>query len=153
MMKDRAMWPLEIKYKRSEKNLYIRFDTGEEYTLTAELLRLESPSAEMKGHGGDEAQAAQIRKNDMHKNRDKKDVGIGAIEPVGNYAVRLIFDDGHATGIYSWEYLYQLAQDYHPHKTDGGNINAATPTSTPTSAPAPAHSCGCGRGSSGSCQS
>lgn len=145
------MWPLEIKYKKSEKNLYLRFDTGEEFALTAELLRLESPSAEMKGHGGPEARNADTQKNrhkNTHKNMDKKDVGISAIEPVGNYAVRLIFDDGHATGIYSWEYLYQLGKDYRPAQTNDGAM-AGSDAAAP---PAAAHSCGCGRGSSGSCR-
>ena len=97
----------------------------------------------MKGHSGPEARNA-----DRHKNTHKKDVGISAIEPVGNYAVRLIFDDGHATGIYSWEYLYQLGKDYRLAQTNDGAM-VGSDDAVP---PAAAHSCGCGRGSSGSCR-
>lgn len=142
------MWPTEIKYKKSEKNLYLRFDTGEAFALTAELLRLESPSAEMKGHGEQYGGEQGEQSVQTHKNMHKKNVGISAIEPVGNYAVRLIFDDGHATGIYSWEYLYQLGKDYRLAQTNDGAM-VGSDDAVP---PAAAHSCGCGRGSSGSCR-
>lgn len=90
--------PVEIRLKRAEKLLHLRFDTGEAFDLPAEYLRVESPSAEVQGHGPDERVIVPGR---MH-------VGIIGIEPVGNYAVRLTFDDLHDTGIYSWDYLYEL---------------------------------------------
>ncbi|HOO51367.1 MAG TPA: DUF971 domain-containing protein [Alphaproteobacteria bacterium] len=99
-----AKWPTDIVYKKSEKVLYVTFDSGEKYGLTAELLRVESPSAEVQGHHPSEKVFVT----------GKKDVTITDIQPVGNYAVRLIFDDGHNTGLYSWAYLYELAQKFKP---------------------------------------
>jgi len=93
-------WPLEIRLKRAEKRIEIDFDTGETLSLPAELLRVESPSAEVQGHNPAQKQTLA----------GKRDVGITAVEPVGNYAVRILFDDGHSTGIYSWRYLYELGQ-------------------------------------------
>ncbi len=113
-------WPTDITYKSSEKVLYVTFDNGERYGLTAELLRVESPSAEVQGHHPSEK---------VHVT-GKGNVAISAIDPVGHYAVRLVFDDGHNTGLYSWSYLYKLA---HSYKKDE---------------PAP-HVCGCGK--SGGC--
>lgn len=91
-------WPTELRLKQAEKQLEIAFDDGNVFRLPAEYLRVESPSAEVKGHGPGQQQLVYGRAT----------VGIAKIEPVGNYAVRLIFDDGHDTGIYSWNYLYQL---------------------------------------------
>ncbi|MDY0030246.1 MAG: DUF971 domain-containing protein [Pseudobdellovibrionaceae bacterium] len=102
-----SRWPTDITYKKSEKVLYITFDSGEKYGLTAELLRVESPSAEVQGHHPSEK---------VHV-IGKKDVAITDIQPVGNYAVRLVFDDGHNTGLYSWSYLYDLAQKFKPAQT------------------------------------
>ena len=80
----------------------INFEDGLEGDLTAEYLRCFSPSAEVKGHGpGQEV-----------LQKDKENVGINSIEPVGNYAVKFIFDDGHNTGLYSWEYLHNLTKNY-----------------------------------------
>lgn len=76
----------------------VTFETGECFDLPAEFLRVESPSAEVRGHGGDEKQIVP----------GKSQVKIQGVEPVGNYAVRLIFDDGHETGLYSWSYLMML---------------------------------------------
>lgn len=92
--------PTEITLHQQSRILEIRFDDGERFELPCEILRVYSPSAEVKGHGPDQG-VLPI---------GKEGVNITAIEPVGNYAVKLIFDDGHATGIYSWGYLYDLGK-------------------------------------------
>lgn len=94
-------WPLEIRVRRAEKRLEIDFDDGSTFSYPAELLRVESPSAEVQGHVP--SQKVTVA--------GKRDVGIVQLEPVGNYAVRIVFDDGHSTGIYSWSYLYRLGRD------------------------------------------
>ncbi|HEX7966686.1 MAG TPA: DUF971 domain-containing protein [Stellaceae bacterium] len=93
--------PTEIRLKRAEKVLEIAFDNDKRFRLPAEYLRVESPSAEVQGHGPGQKQLIHGRAQ----------VGIIAVEPVGNYAVRLTFDDLHDTGIYSWSYLYQLGEE------------------------------------------
>jgi len=92
----------EIKLRRAEGLLALSFDDGFAPTLSAEYLRVYSPSAEAKGHGGAPRQYPP----------GKKDVTIEQIEPVGRYAVRLVFSDGHDTGIYTWAYLYELARAF-----------------------------------------
>jgi DUF971 family protein len=94
-------WPIELRYQSAAKTLEIAFDDGRSFSLPAEYLRVESPSAEVQGHGPGQKQIVPGRRH----------VGIMAIEPVGNYAVRLRFDDLHDTGIYSWPYLYQLGDE------------------------------------------
>ncbi len=92
--------PIEIKLNKAERRLAIRFDDGERFQFSCEFLRVHSPSAEVQGHGpGQETLQT-----------GKAGVGIEAIEPVGRYAVRLIFDDGHDTGLYSWGLLYRYGQ-------------------------------------------
>jgi DUF971 family protein len=93
--------PTEIHLRRAEKRLELAFDDGARFSLPAEYLRVESPSAEVQGH--DPSQRRTIP--------GRRQVGITAIEPVGNYAIRIIFDDRHDTGIYSWEYLHELGRD------------------------------------------
>ncbi len=93
-------WPTEIRYKSSEKVLEIDFDDGVNCRLPAELMRIESPSAEVQGHGPEQKRLVTGRRH----------VGIMKIEPVGNYAVRVHFDDLHDTGIFSWAYLRELAE-------------------------------------------
>ena len=93
-------WPIEIRYKKDEKILEIDFDDGAKFRLPAELLRVESPSAEVQGHAADQKKIVAGRRH----------VGIIEIEPVGNYAVRIKFDDMHDTGIYSWQFLHELGQ-------------------------------------------
>ena len=93
-----AHWPTEIRLKKAEKALEIAFDDGRQFRLPAEYLRVESPSAEVQGHNPSQKQLVSGRAH----------VGILNVEPVGNYAVRVVFDDLHDTGIYSWTYLYQL---------------------------------------------
>jgi DUF971 family protein len=95
---DTKHWPTEIRLKQKEKLLEIDFDDGSSFRLPAELLRVESPSAEVQGHGPGQKTVVAGRRH----------VGIMKVEPVGNYAVRLVFDDLHDTGIYSWKYLYEL---------------------------------------------
>jgi DUF971 family protein len=94
-------WPIEIRLKTREKTLEVDFDDGSRFALPAELLRVESPSAEVQGHGPDQKTLIAGRRH----------VGIMAVEPVGNYAVRIKFDDLHDTGIFSWSYLYRLGRD------------------------------------------
>ncbi len=94
-------WPEEIRYVSEDKTLVIRFDSGETFTFPAEFLRIESPSAEVQGHGPGQKQIVPGRRH----------VGIMAIEPVGNYAVRIKFDDLHDTGIFSWQYLHKLGRE------------------------------------------
>jgi DUF971 family protein len=95
-------WPVELHLKRAEKVLEIVFDDGARIACSAEYLRVESPSAEVQGHGPGQKQIVAGR----------RDVGILDIETVGNYAIRIKFDDLHDTGIYSWEYLYELGQNH-----------------------------------------
>jgi DUF971 family protein len=99
---DQAPWPVELRLKKAEKRLDIEFDNGRKFSLAAEYLRVESPSAEVQGHGPGEKTIVAGRAY----------VGIMDLEPVGNYAVKIRFDDLHDTGIYSWDYLYQLGVEY-----------------------------------------
>lgn len=94
----RTPWPTELRLRRADKMLDIVFDDGRRFSLPAEYLRVESPSAELRGHGPGQEVIIGGRAH----------VGIMNLEPVGNYAVRIKFDDLHDTGIYSWDYLYQL---------------------------------------------
>jgi DUF971 family protein len=91
-------WPQEIRLQDQGRRLTIRFAGDLSFTLSAEYLRVMSPSAEVRGHAPDERKVVG----------GKAAVAISAIEPVGHYAVRLRFDDGHATGLYSWDYLHEL---------------------------------------------
>lgn len=91
-------YPTEIKYHQNSRLLEIKFSTEKIFIFTCEFLRVYSPSAEVRGHGHPVLQTG------------KKDVSIISIEPVGNYAVRLLFSDKHDTGIYSWDYLYDLGE-------------------------------------------
>ena len=95
-------WPSELRVKDNGALLAITFDSGEAFKLPAEYLRVESPSAEVKGHGpGQEITVG-----------GKRNVTIFSVEPVGNYAVRISFSDRHASGLYSWDYLYKLGTEY-----------------------------------------
>ena len=98
----RGPWPTELRLKRAEKRLDVAFDDGKRFSLPAEYLRVESPSAELQGHGPGQKTILGERAH----------VGILELEPVGNYAVRIKFDDLHDTGIYSWDYLYQLGVEH-----------------------------------------
>ncbi len=91
-------WPAEIKLRSGKRVLAISFDDGSAFELNAELLRVCSPSAEVQGHGPGQRKTVGGKRN----------VAITAVEPVGNYAVRLVFDDGHDTGLFSWAYLREL---------------------------------------------
>ena len=93
-------WPKEIRLKTAERALEVDFDNGVSFRFPAEFLRVESPSAEVQGHNPNQKQIVAGRRQ----------VGIMELEPVGNYAVRIKFDDLHDTGIYSWTYLYQLGE-------------------------------------------
>jgi DUF971 family protein len=94
-------WPVEIRVKRAEKAIEIDFDDGRSERYPAEYLRVESPSAEVQGHGPDQRQTVA----------GKRFVGITKVEPVGHYAIRVHFDDGHNTGIFSWTYFDTLARE------------------------------------------
>ena len=93
--------PLEIRVKRDEKVLEIDFDDGRSFRLPAELLRVESPSAEVQGHSA--AQKTIVA--------GRRSVGIEQLEPVGTYAIRIRFDDGHDTGLFTWDWLYRLGEN------------------------------------------
>ena len=94
-------WPTELRLANAGKTLYVTFDDGNHYELAAELLRVESPSAEVKGHAPGQEQLVF----------GKRLVSITGVEPVGTYAVRLNFSDGHATGIFTWTYLAKLGRN------------------------------------------
>jgi len=94
--------PVEIKLRTESRVLEVRFDDGACYQLTFEYLRVFSPSAGVKGHGGGEGILQT----------GKQHVGVSGVEPIGNYALRLLFDDGHDTGLYSWSLLYALGRDH-----------------------------------------
>ena len=94
-------WPTELRLRKDRKALTVAFDNGERFELDAEYLRVRSPSAEVQGHSPDERKTVGGKKN----------VAILEVLPVGNYAVRLVFDDLHSTGIFSWDYLRELGKN------------------------------------------
>ena len=94
-------WPTELRLHKDRKALTVAFDNGEAFELSAEYLRVRSPSAEVQGHSPDERKTVG----------GKKDVAILEVNPIGNYAVRLVFDDLHSTGIFSWDYLAELGRN------------------------------------------
>jgi DUF971 family protein len=98
---DSGPWPVEIRIKTAERALEIDFDDGSAFALPAEYLRVESPSAEVQGHSPSQKQIVAGRAK----------VAIIGAEPVGNYAIRLKFDDGHDSGIFSWRYLHELGRE------------------------------------------
>jgi DUF971 family protein len=95
-------WPTELRLRKDRKVLSVTFDSGESFDLAAEYLRVRSPSAEVQGHSPSERRTVS----------GKQDVQILELHPVGNYAVRLVFDDMHSTGIFSWEYLFELGENH-----------------------------------------
>ena len=95
-------WPTELRLHKDRKSLTVTFGGGESYDLAAEYLRVKSPSAEVQGHSAEERKTVP----------GKRDVGIMEVLPVGNYAVRLSFDDMHSTGIFSWPYLRELGRNH-----------------------------------------
>ena len=101
LSEEKRPWPLEIRLSKDRKTLTVRFDDGADFELSAEYLRVLSPSAEVQGHSRDQRVTVP----------GKIEVAISAIDPVGNYAVRLTFSDGHNTGIFSWSYLRRLGED------------------------------------------
>ncbi|CAO3414566.1 gamma-butyrobetaine hydroxylase-like domain-containing protein [Azospirillum endophyticum] len=94
-------WPTEIRLKKEEKRLEVDFDDGRTFSYPAEFLRVVSPSAEVQGHNPSQKQTVGGRRH----------VGIMRLEPVGNYAIRIVFDDLHDSGIYSWKYLYEIGTE------------------------------------------
>ncbi len=94
--------PTEIRIRRASKRLEVDFDGGQRFSYPAEYLRVESPSAEVQGHGPADRVLVD----------GKRDVGIGTVDPIGHYAIRIRFDDGHDTGIYTWDYLMELGTDH-----------------------------------------
>ena len=94
-------WPTELRLHKDRKALSVAFDNGESFELSAEYLRVRSPSAEVQGHSPAERRTVA----------GKRDVRILELNPVGNYAVRLTFDDMHSTGIFSWDYLFELGRN------------------------------------------
>jgi len=93
------VWPTDITVRDKGRTLEVAFDDGETVHLTAERLRVESPSAEVQGHSPSEKRIVTGKEN----------VAIVDVEPIGNYAIKIVFDDGHDTGLYSWDYLRRLA--------------------------------------------
>jgi len=97
--------PIQITLKKPDRVLEVAFDDDQVYRLSFEYLRTHSPSAEVRGHGGGPMQLVL----------GKETVGVTRIEPVGQYAIRLVFDDGHDSGLFTWKYLYELGLT-HPQK-------------------------------------
>lgn len=95
-------WPTELRVDEARTTLVVTFDTGQRFVLPAEYLRVESPSAEVQGHSPAQKQIVA----------GKERVAILGLEPVGNYAVRIRFDDGHDTGLYTWDYLHELGREH-----------------------------------------
>ena len=96
-----SIWPTTIKKIDSGKNLLIKFENNDEFTVSAELLRVECPSADVQGHGGPKIIV-----------RNKSDVVINSIEQIGNYAIRIIFSDDHSSGPFSWDLLHDYGRNH-----------------------------------------
>ena len=101
-MSDAKPWPTELRLHKGGGTLSIAFDNGDAFDLSAEYLRVRSPSAEVQGHSPSERKTVAGKRN----------VAVIEVHPVGNYAVRLVFDDMHSTGIYSWDYLGELGRKH-----------------------------------------
>ena len=101
MEKKSTPWPTELRLHKDRKTLTVTFDSGESFDLAAEYLRVRSPSAEVQGHSPSERRTVGGKQN----------VQILELNPIGNYAVRLVFDDMHSTGIFSWGYLSELGRN------------------------------------------
>jgi DUF971 family protein len=101
-------WPTELRLRKDRKALIVTFDGGESFDLAAEYLRVRSPSAEVQGHSPSERRTVS----------GKQDVQILELLPVGNYAARLVFDDMHSTGIFSWDYLFELGRNHDKYWND-----------------------------------
>ena len=99
---DTDAWPSELRLHKDRRTLTVTFDGGERFDLAAEYLRVKSPSAEVQGHSAEERKTVPGKRN----------VEIIEVLPVGNYAVRLVFDDLHSTGIFGWEYLRDLGRNH-----------------------------------------
>ena len=95
-------WPVELRVRSSTRTLDVTFDDGSRFTLPAEYLRVMTPSAEDRGHGSGPGRTVD----------GKRDVGIHDVQAVGRYAARIVFNDGHDTGLYSWDELYRLGRDH-----------------------------------------
>jgi len=139
MAESRTPQPTEINLHAKSRVLEIAFDDGRTFRLPFEFLRVFSPSAEVKGHGPGQ-ETLQV---------GKRDVTITSLEPIGYYAVQPIFSDGHATGIFSWGYLYELGstqdklwQDYLARLDAAGASRDAGDPRNAAFAPAPGPSCG-----------
>ena len=96
-------WPEQLRFSKADKALHVTFDDGKRYSIPFETLRVESPSAEVQGHGPGEKRLVTGKEN----------VLVTDAEPVGRYAVRLVFDDGHDSGLFTWDYLYALGESAH----------------------------------------
>lgn len=138
--------PTELAVRQKSRLLDIAFDDGSNFSIPFELLRVYSPSAEVTGHGPGQ-EVLQL---------GKREVGVTGVEPVGNYAIKPVFDDGHASGIYTWSYLYKLGseqdtlwKDYLARLEQAGY--AGDSGREPSSAPTPVRSSGGGGCGSGSC--
>jgi len=101
-------WPTELRLHKDRKTLSVAFEGGERFDLAAEYLRVKSPSAEVQGHSAEERKTIP----------GKRDVAIIEVLPVGNYAVRLVFDDLHSTGIFGWDYLLELGRKHDAYWRD-----------------------------------
>jgi len=99
---DARAWPSELRLHKDRKTLTVSYSDGQRFDLSAEYLRVKSPSAEVQGHSAEERKTVA----------GKRDVGIIEVLPIGNYAVRLVFDDLHSTGIFGWDYLYDLGRNH-----------------------------------------
>ena len=99
--RSRSPWPIKLAFRKSSRTLYAAFDDGAEFEIPYELLRIESPSAEVQGHSAGEKRLML----------GKARVDVTAAELVGRYAVRIKFDDGHNSGLFTWDWLYRLGRD------------------------------------------
>lgn len=127
--------PTSITLHRASRVLEISFDDGSTFRLPFEFLRVHSPSAEVRGHGAGQEVLQQ----------GKRDVDILGIEPVGNYAIKPVFSDGHDSGLYSWDYLYELGRERDAlWQTYLARLEQAGGTRDPDKLPPPAPKSGCG---------
>jgi DUF971 family protein len=104
-MTEKEAWPTELRLAKDRRTLTVTFEGGERFALAAEYLRVKSPSAEVQGHSPDQRKTVPGKRN----------VEIIDVLPIGNYAVRLVFDDLHDTGIYGWDYLRDLGRNHARH--------------------------------------